>query len=78
MSETGRLLSSVISGYVIITSDGRVKSRGGKYSKASSAGFFYTSFVVARNQARAEGDSVVPVIIDLGAVEPVFIRAKVL
>jgi hypothetical protein len=60
---------SRIDGYVIITRDGRLKK------PRHSAPSFFLSRAIAQNNARNEGDSVVPAHVDL-SVEPVFIRSK--
>jgi hypothetical protein len=62
---------SHISGYVVITRDGRLKK------PRRSAPSIFTSLPVAQNKARNEGDSVVPLFIDLDQA-PVFIRSKVM
>ncbi len=57
--------------YVIITADGKVRGSG------KSAGTMYKDKGMAQNRCRADGDSVIPVIINLRQ-EPVFIRKKTL
>lgn len=63
---------SRIDGYVVITADGELKRRG------RSPTSMFTRRGSAINFARNDGDSVVPVVVDLDAVEPVFIRKKTL
>lgn len=57
--------------YLILSADGRVRGSG------RSAGTLYATEGAARNKARGDGDSVIPVKIDLRR-EPVFIRKKTL
>lgn len=57
--------------YLIIHADGRIHGSG------KSAGTLFKDKAMAQNKARAEGDSVVPVEINLRK-EPVFIRRKTL
>lgn len=60
---------SRIDGYVVVTAAGRLKK------PQSSAPSIFLSRSVAQNNARNEGDSVVPVFVDLEQA-PVFIRGK--
>lgn len=62
---------SRIDGYVVITAAGKLKK------PARSAPSIFLSRAVAQNVARREGDSVVPISVDLDQ-EPVYIRGKVL
>lgn len=65
---------SRIDGYVVITSKGELKRKRRGRAPAS----VFTNLGSAINFARNDGDSVVSVVVDLDAVEPVFIRKKTL
>lgn len=60
---------SRIDGYVVVTAAGKLRK------PRRSAPSIFMSRAVAQNAARNEGDSVVPVFIDLEQ-EPLFIRGK--
>lgn len=57
--------------YIIIAGDGCIRGTG------KSAATLYSSEGAARNRCRSDGDSVLPVTINLRQ-EPLFIRKKVL
>lgn len=60
---------SRIEGYVVITAAGKLKK------PRRSAPSVFLSKAVAQNAARNEGDSVVPIFVDLEQ-QPIFIRGK--
>jgi hypothetical protein len=60
---------SSIDGYVVVTAAGKLKK------PRRSAPSIFTSRSVAQNAARNEGDSVLPVSVNLDQ-EPVYIRGK--
>ena len=60
---------SRIDGFVVVTRDGRLKK------PHRSAPSIFLSRAVAQNAARNEGDSVVPVFVDLDQ-QPLFIRER--
>lgn len=62
---------SRIEGYVVVTRDGKLK----KPRRSAPSIFLRKS--VAQNAARNDGDSVVPIVVDLEQ-EPIFIRRHVL
>lgn len=60
---------SSINGFVVVTANGQLKR------PRRSAPSIFSTLAVAQNKARNEGDSVVPVTINLDQ-EPLFIRGR--